>query len=121
MGCVARKQNAPLSPFPGDPCPERIDRLPFDPDGAFDFPGFEQPIDEGIVANLVCCLARQDHEFPAMAPFAHEHTGRGALGIADLKVRSWQSRIIIDENIDHQPGLFEVQIFKGNGRRLANG
>src|SRR5690606_16353359 len=83
---VAGKQNAALSPLPGDPCPECVNRFAFDPDSALDIPWREQLFDKCIIADLVASLSGEDHELPAMAPLAHEHTGRRALGIADLEV-----------------------------------
>ena len=57
-------------------------------------------------------FAGEDHELPAVASLTHQHTGCGAIRIADLKIGGGQLRIVVHQHIDDQPGFLEIEVFK---------
>ena len=55
-----------------------------------------------------------------MPPFAHQHAGGWAFRVADLEIGGWQTRVIIDQHVNDQPGLLEIEVIEFNPGSLAH-
>ena len=92
---VAGQQHPALAPLLGDAGAEGIDRRALERNRAMHIPRLEQARNRGFAADLRGSFAGQDHEFPAVAAFAHQDAGGRAGRVADLQVGVGQPRIVL--------------------------
>jgi hypothetical protein len=69
---------------------------------------------------LLGSFAGLDHELPAVANFAHQHSGGGTFRVADPDIDLWEAFEIVNDGVVDQARLIKIKIVKSDAGSLAD-
>ena len=123
MGGVAGQEHAPHAPAVRHQGMEAVAGLA--PQAAFigREPARQQAPGGFIGLHRFRVFTRQEHDFPAQVPAGAQQKGGGPRRLAELRIGFRQARAsaLVQQHVDHQPGLVEAQVVMRHADLPAHG
>src|SRR5947208_16106611 len=111
MRGIASDQHPTVAPLIRVARVERVDRVSFEPRVVgTHVPRREQFPCACFVVQLVECLVRETHEFPAPPTRAARHRGGRTYWIADLQIDWLEHPLFVEHDVDDEPVEEEPEV-----------